>query len=456
MSCSCNASAPRLFARGLVQLHRPERGMSFSLPIRSAASARFPGALVSQHRSLYASRALRDAENSTPVKPIPEEQPASTEATESPESRTPTESDRNTYPKPHEEDMTEARAKAAWRFKQQGFDWKAFRSKDPAVRATADFSNFDWENWQGKKHAGRGLYKLVDNLEAARAAGRAAIGLSADDGYGSRSYDHRKSQAEWKKMTTLAMRQHNQTVEDEATMPPKREQRQIQQDEVTPFKREQWQIQNDEVTPPPKRKNWQIQKEALKAKFPEGWRPHKRLSPDALAGIRALNAQFPEVYTTRTLAEKFAMSPEAIRRILKSKWTPTADEDEDRQARWHRRGMKVWEHKAELGIKPPKRWRDEGIARDPDIHAQKHAQRIERQEQIHKERDEYMRSFAEIAEAKRLEAAGVKLDEEEAPGRAANWEEKRRRGKSPHWMGRGSKKGKKDVFDQALRSGRRK
>ncbi|PQK17136.1 hypothetical protein BB8028_0007g03350 [Beauveria bassiana] len=422
MSCSCNASAPRLFARGLAQVHRPERGMSFALPVRSAAGARFAGALASQHRSLHASRALRNAEDSTPVKSIPEEQPASTKASESPEPRTPTEPDRNTYPRTHEEVMTEARAKAAWRFKQQGFDWKAFRSKDPAVRATADFSNFDWENWQGNKHAGKGLHKLVDNLEAARAAGRAAIGLSDDDGYGSRSYDHRKRQAEWRKMNAEAMEQHNQNLEAEAATSPKRE-------------------------------PWQIQKEALKAKFPEGWRPHKRLSPDALAGIRALNAQFPDVYTTRTLAEKFAMSPEAIRRILKSKWTPTADEDEDRQARWHRRGMKVWEHKAELGIKPPKRWRDEGIARDPDIHAQKHAQRIERQERLHKERDEYMRSFAEIAEVKRLEAAGVKMDEDE--GEALNGGHGRRREKTPHWMGRGSKKGKKDL-DQALRSGRRK
>ncbi|KAM3503149.1 hypothetical protein MY11210_008820 [Beauveria gryllotalpidicola] len=429
MSCSCNASAPRLFARGLVQVHRPERIMSFALPVRSAAGARCAGALASQHRSLHASRALRDGENPTPVNPIPEEQPASTDATESPESGTPTEPASKTHTKTHE-CMTEARARAAWRFKQQGFDWKAFRSKDPSVRATADFSNFDWKNWQGKKHAGRGLLKLVDNLEAARAEGRAAIGLSPSYGDTTRPCDHGKRQAARTMATTPLLRRDKQTPEDGATPPPKREQ-------------------------------WQIQKEALKAKFPEGWRPHKRLSPDALAGIRALNAQFPDVYTTRTLADKFAMSPEAIRRILKSKWTPTADEDEDRQARWHRRGIKVWERKAELGIKPPKRWRDEGVVRDPDIHEQKYAQRVERQEQIHKERDEYMRSFAEIAEVKRLEAAGVKMDEdeEETPSWAANKEDGRRRGKprgTPHWMGRGSKKGKKDIFDQALGSGRRK
>lgn len=113
---------------------------------------------------------------------------------------------------------------------------------------------------------------------------------------------------------------------------------------------------------------WQQQKAALKEKFPEGWQPRKRLSPDALAGIRALNAQFPDVYTTDALADKFQVSSEAVRRILKSNWRPSVVEEEDRQQRWFRRGKQVWEQKAALGIKPPQRWRMEGIARDPGYH----------------------------------------------------------------------------------------
>ncbi|KAL7809807.1 hypothetical protein V8C44DRAFT_126616 [Trichoderma aethiopicum] len=113
---------------------------------------------------------------------------------------------------------------------------------------------------------------------------------------------------------------------------------------------------------------WKLHKAALKEKFPEGWQPRKRLSPDALAGIRALNAQFPDVYTTAALADKFQVSSEAIRRILKSSWRPSADEEEERQQRWFRRGKQVWEQKAALGIKPPQRWRMEGIARDPGYH----------------------------------------------------------------------------------------
>ncbi|KAF2966514.1 hypothetical protein GQX73_g7051 [Xylaria multiplex] len=115
----------------------------------------------------------------------------------------------------------------------------------------------------------------------------------------------------------------------------------------------------------PRKEAWQIQKEALKEKFPEGWMPRKRLSPDALEGIRALHSQFPEQYTTEVLARHFELSPEAIRRILKSTWRPTVEEEERRQERWFNRGKNIWSHMAELGKKPPKKWRREGIVRKP-------------------------------------------------------------------------------------------
>ncbi|KAK1595012.1 mitochondrion organization and biogenesis protein [Colletotrichum navitas] len=123
----------------------------------------------------------------------------------------------------------------------------------------------------------------------------------------------------------------------------------------------------------PKREPWQIQKEALKKKFPEGWNPRKRLSPDAIAGIKALHAQFPEEYTLRTLADKFEVSPEAIRRILKSKWQASPEEEEKRQERWFRRGVSVWSRYAELGMKPPSKWRREGVTRDPSYHENRKA-----------------------------------------------------------------------------------
>lgn len=113
------------------------------------------------------------------------------------------------------------------------------------------------------------------------------------------------------------------------------------------------------------RPDWAAQKAALKEKFPEGWRPRKKLSPDALNGIRALNQQFPDTYTTEVLANKFEMSPEAIRRILRSKWEATPEEEEERERRWHNRGVNIWQHYAAIGKKPPAKWREAGVVVQP-------------------------------------------------------------------------------------------
>lgn len=108
---------------------------------------------------------------------------------------------------------------------------------------------------------------------------------------------------------------------------------------------------------------WKVQKEALNEKFGNvGWVPRKKLSPDALDGIRSLHTKNPQKYSTETLADQFKISPEAIRRILKSKWKPTEEEQEDRRRRWDRRGEAIWSQMVELGVKPPKKWREMGIS----------------------------------------------------------------------------------------------
>lgn len=105
-----------------------------------------------------------------------------------------------------------------------------------------------------------------------------------------------------------------------------------------------------------------IQKNALREKFNgEAWRPRKRVSPDALEGIRALHAQDPVQFSTPVLADKFKISKEAIRRILRSKWRPTEEEQEDRLERWNRRGESIWNDRAKKGLKPPKKWREAGV-----------------------------------------------------------------------------------------------
>ena len=116
---------------------------------------------------------------------------------------------------------------------------------------------------------------------------------------------------------------------------------------------------------PIQRKEWQIQKRALAEKFGEtGWSPRKRLSPDTLEGIRALHAQYPEEFPTPVLADRFKVSPEAIRRILKSKWKPNEEEEASRRLRWDKRGETIWSQLVKLGIKPPKKWREMGIGRN--------------------------------------------------------------------------------------------
>ncbi|KAI4240255.1 MAG: hypothetical protein L6R42_011561 [Xanthoria sp. 1 TBL-2021] len=120
--------------------------------------------------------------------------------------------------------------------------------------------------------------------------------------------------------------------------------------------------------PVSKRETWQVQKDAISSKFGSaGWTPRKRLSPDALEGIRALHAQFPDKFSTPVLANQFEVSAEAIRRILKSKWRPSDEEATNRRQRWDKRGERIWGQMVALGVKPPKKWRETAIA-DPNVY----------------------------------------------------------------------------------------
>jgi hypothetical protein len=100
---------------------------------------------------------------------------------------------------------------------------------------------------------------------------------------------------------------------------------------------------------------WAIQKNALKEKFPDGWQPRKRLSPDAMEGVRHLHKIDPGKFTTPVLAEHFKVSPEAIRRILRSKWLPSEEELEGKRVRWERREARVWNQLQELGLRPERK-----------------------------------------------------------------------------------------------------
>ncbi|KAF9485058.1 hypothetical protein BDN70DRAFT_706756 [Pholiota conissans] len=62
----------------------------------------------------------------------------------------------------------------------------------------------------------------------------------------------------------------------------------------------------------------------LRKSFPEGWSPPHKLSRQAMDALRDLHRADPATFTAPILADRFKISPEAVRRILKSKWTPSA------------------------------------------------------------------------------------------------------------------------------------
>jgi len=70
---------------------------------------------------------------------------------------------------------------------------------------------------------------------------------------------------------------------------------------------------------------YKAHRQTLQKLFPSGWSPPKKLSRQAMDGLRHLHRFDPHTFTSPILAEKFKISPEAVRRILKSKWEPTRE-----------------------------------------------------------------------------------------------------------------------------------
>lgn len=88
---------------------------------------------------------------------------------------------------------------------------------------------------------------------------------------------------------------------------------------------------------------WKRQKLALKEKFKgEQWSPKKKLSREQMESMRLLKKQFPNISASE-LGNQMKVSPEVVRRILKSKWQPSDNEMEDVQRRWKKRGLKMKE-----------------------------------------------------------------------------------------------------------------
>ncbi|RPD56037.1 hypothetical protein L227DRAFT_603276 [Lentinus tigrinus ALCF2SS1-6] len=79
-----------------------------------------------------------------------------------------------------------------------------------------------------------------------------------------------------------------------------------------------------ELGPTPQ--EYRAHRETMKKKFPEGWAPPRKLSREAMVAMRHLHQVDPAAFSTPLLADKFHISKEAVRRILKSKWEPTREQ----------------------------------------------------------------------------------------------------------------------------------
>ncbi|KAF8552088.1 hypothetical protein OG21DRAFT_1511944 [Imleria badia] len=108
-------------------------------------------------------------------------------------------------------------------------------------------------------------------------------------------------------------------------------------------------LTEDEPPSPPKKRpaaaptpeQWRRHREEIKKAFPDGWSPTRKVSRDAMDGLRSLHAFDKDTFSCAVLADKFKISPEAVRRILRSKWEPSR-EKRARLAERERRSREDW------------------------------------------------------------------------------------------------------------------
>lgn len=89
---------------------------------------------------------------------------------------------------------------------------------------------------------------------------------------------------------------------------------------------------------------WVKREETLRKRYGQ-WNPTRKLSRQQIMDIKNLKEQYPGM-KTKQLADFFEISPESIRRILKSKWEPTDEEMEDLKRRTAKRKLFLAEKKA--------------------------------------------------------------------------------------------------------------
>lgn len=109
------------------------------------------------------------------------------------------------------------------------------------------------------------------------------------------------------------------------------------------------------TAPPPPPRNppqWLKHRTTLRENFPTGWAPPKRISREAIDLLRVLQQSDPTLYTTPVLAERFKISPEAVRRILKSRFVLDQGERLRRETKRKAERLRMLAEQAVLGDGP--------------------------------------------------------------------------------------------------------
>ncbi|QRW05431.1 neugrin domain-containing protein [Ceratobasidium sp. AG-Ba] len=85
--------------------------------------------------------------------------------------------------------------------------------------------------------------------------------------------------------------------------------------------------------PTPTLPEYKAHRARMKQLYPEGWGPSHTISREAMETLREMYARDPVQFRTPVLANKFKISPEAVSRILKSKWQPSPERKAEMVAR---------------------------------------------------------------------------------------------------------------------------
>ncbi|ODV66130.1 hypothetical protein HYPBUDRAFT_112388 [Hyphopichia burtonii NRRL Y-1933] len=112
---------------------------------------------------------------------------------------------------------------------------------------------------------------------------------------------------------------------------------------------------------------WVKREQALTKRYGT-WNPTRKLSRQQIQDIRNLKEQVPHLRTI-DFANYFRINPEAIRRILKSKWVPNDNEVERIQKRSEERKLESQERKQ--GLRQEMNLKNERLRRSQSIHIDK-------------------------------------------------------------------------------------